>query len=105
MENYLFSLGSSPGALGFGLFGTAAMAHHESLAAIDSGADVHVLSYDEAMKLFQEIRASHLKVVGVNGVSTTADVQGRLVITVVKAPRGSNIVLIWELRMACVAAR
>jgi hypothetical protein len=89
MENYLFSLGSSPGALGFGLFGTAAMVHHESLAAIDSGADVHVLSYDDAIKLFQEIRASHLKVVGVNGVSTTADVQGRLVITV-EGPSGQQ---------------
>lgn len=82
MDSYLHSLGSSPGALGFGLYGVAAAASRECAAMIDSGADVHVLSYKDAMKLFQEIRASHLKVVGVNGASTTADVQGRLVITV-----------------------
>jgi hypothetical protein len=82
MEIYLLSLGSSPGALGFGLFGAAEAAKHECAATIDSGADVHVLSYDDAMKLFQEIQASRLKVVGVNGASTTADVQGQLIITV-----------------------
>jgi len=82
MEIYLKTLGSSPGALVFSFFGAAAAAQHECAATIDSGADVHVLSYDDAMKLFQEIQASQLKVVGVNGASTTADVQGQLIITV-----------------------
>ena len=52
------------------------------VATLDSGADVHVLSYDAALTLFHDIKASRLKVVGVSGVGTAADIRGHLIVTV-----------------------
>ena len=50
------------------------------MGLIDSGANVHILSYEAALKLLEDAAESYLKVLGVNGASTRADVQGRLVV-------------------------
>ena len=52
-----------------------------SRAGIDSGADVHILCLDGALKLFRDIRISALDVIGVNGFITRDDRQGQLVVT------------------------
>ena len=74
----------------FGLYGAAAaVVHKEVLATIDSGADVHILTYEAALVLFG----------GDQGLTTSsrccrwhtgsrADVRGQLIITV-KSPNGS----------------
>ena len=84
MTNCLVSVESrlAPAAR-FGLYGAAAaVVHKEVLATIDSGADVHILTYEAALILFEDIKASRLQVVGVNGTGSRADVRGQLVITV-----------------------
>ena len=57
-------------------------------ALVDSGADVHILSYEGALKMFLDVRPSALRVVGVNGSSTRAACQGSLVVQV-RAPSGT----------------
>ena len=57
-------------------------------ALVDSGADVHILSYEDALKMFLDVRPSALRVVGVNGSSTRAVCQGSLVVQV-RAPSGT----------------
>jgi hypothetical protein len=49
---------------------------------IDSGSDAHVLTLEAAIKLFTVKQASNLRVTGVSGSSTRADVMGRLLISV-----------------------
>ena len=60
----------------------------ELLATIDLGADVYILTYEAALILFEEIKASRLQVVGVDGTDSRADVRGQLIITA-KSPNGS----------------
>jgi hypothetical protein len=48
---------------------------------LDSAADTHILSMDAACLLFKS-KTSQLKVIGVSGKSTMADVEGHLVVTV-----------------------
>ena len=79
MEDFLSTLGSADYAAEVGLAGAAASS---VVATLDSGADVHVLSYDAAITLFHDIKASRLKVVGVSGVGTAADIRGHLIVTV-----------------------
>jgi hypothetical protein len=62
--------------------GTTVSTTPELTALIDSGANVHVLSWDAAVTLFQTFQKSSLTVVGVNGASTPADISGALTITV-----------------------
>jgi hypothetical protein len=50
--------------------------------------DVHILTYEAALILFEEIKASRLQVVGVNGAGSRADVRGQLIISV-KSSNGS----------------
>ena len=57
-------------------------------ALVDSGADVHILSYEDALKMFLDVRPSTLRVVGVNGSSSRAACQGSLVVQV-QAPSGT----------------
>ena len=57
-------------------------------ALVDSGADVHILSYEDALKMFLDVRPSTLRVVGVNGSSSRAACQGSLVVQV-RAPSGT----------------
>ena len=65
----------------FGLYGAAAaVVHKEVLATIDSGADVHMLTYEAALILFEEIKASRLQVVGVDGTGSRVDMCGQLII-------------------------
>jgi hypothetical protein len=52
----------------------------------DSAADVHLLTLEAAMKLFNDSSASSLKIVGVNG-SSCADLEGQLIV-VVRGPSG-----------------
>jgi len=52
------------------------------LFTIDSGSDVHVLTLEAAVKFFTVKQASNLRVTGVSGSSTRADVMGRLLISV-----------------------
>ena len=49
---------------------------------LDSGSDVHVIQLDEAVKYFTSKSASNLKVLGVSGNTSSADLQGHLVIVV-----------------------
>lgn len=70
-----------------GSCGVAAGALRDHSALIDSGADVHVLSYEAALLLFEAIKASELQVIGVSGARTRADVQGQLVVTL-QGPSG-----------------
>jgi hypothetical protein len=49
---------------------------------LDSGSDVHVIQLHEAVKYFTSICASNLRVLGVSGATTRADLQGHLVISV-----------------------
>ncbi len=72
----------------FGLYGAAVAVHDKVLATIDSGADVHILTYEAALILFEEIKASRLQVVGVSGAGSRADVRGQLIISV-KSSNGS----------------
>lgn len=53
------------------------------MGLIDSGANCHILSYDAALKLLDDAVESHLRVLGVNGSATRADVQGRLLVDLV----------------------
>ena len=50
---------------------------------VDSGANCHVLSYEDALKLLQDQVESQLNVTGVDGSTTRADVKGRLIVTLV----------------------
>jgi hypothetical protein len=70
------------------LYGGTISTTPELSALIDSGANVHILSWDAAMTLFQSFGKSSLTVVGVNGSATPADVSGVLTITV-RGPTGS----------------
>ena len=57
-------------------------------ALVDSGADIHILSCDDAKKMFTNVGPSSLKVVGVNGSTSQAVSQGSLVVHV-QAPTGA----------------
>ena len=52
-------------------------------ALIDSGANCHVLSYKAALKLLRDATESYLKVIGVNGSTSSADIQGSLIVDLV----------------------
>ena len=54
---------------------------------VDSGADVHILSYDDARKMFTDVEPSSLRVIGVNGSPSRATCQGSLVVGV-QTPSG-----------------
>ena len=56
-------------------------------APVDSGADVHILSYDDARKMFNDVEPSSLRIIGVNGSSSRAIFQGSLVVGV-QTPSG-----------------
>mmetsp|Transcript_37940 Transcript_37940/g.76675 ORF Transcript_37940/g.76675 Transcript_37940/m.76675 type:complete len:1384 (-) Transcript_37940:372-4523(-) len=58
-----------------------------SKAYLDSGSEVNLFAYDDAMSLFRSLGISSLKVVGVSGLPNAADVEGRLIITL-KGPSG-----------------
>ena len=63
------------------LHGAARRVADEYMSAlIDSGANCHILTYEAAMKLLRDQSESNLRVIGVNGDSTAADVQGRLLV-------------------------
>ena len=49
---------------------------------LDSGSDVHVIQLDDAVKYFTSKCASNLKVLGVSGTTSSAELQGHLVIVV-----------------------
>ena len=49
---------------------------------LDSASDIHVIQLNEAVKYFSEKSESNLKVLGVSGQSTRADLQGHFVIVV-----------------------
>ena len=49
---------------------------------LDSASDIHVIQLKEAIKYFSEKSDSNLKVLGVSGNVTRADLQGHLVIVV-----------------------
>ena len=57
-------------------------------ALVDSGADVHILSYEDALKMLLDVRPSTLRVVGVNGSSSRAACQGSRFVQV-QAPSGT----------------
>ena len=88
MLKYLNSINTCP-FMGFGKYGNVAGAVDEHSALIDSGADVHVLSYEAALLLFEAIKASELQVIGVSGARTRAAVQGQLVVTL-QGPSGAR---------------
>jgi len=46
----------------------------------DSGSTHHILSFDAAVSLFRDPKKSNLRVLGVSGHHTEADLQGRLVL-------------------------
>ena len=46
----------------------------------DSGSTHHILSFDAAVSLFRDPQKSNLRVLGVSGHHTEADLQGRLVL-------------------------
>jgi hypothetical protein len=87
-------LNSSFSFLGHSLFGSRPRGMKDSssvskvTALVDSGADVHILSYEDALKMFLDVRPSSLRVIGVNGSSTRAACQGSLVVQV-RAPSGA----------------
>ena len=58
-------------------------------AIIDSGADLHILNLQDAMKLFSKLHISKLDVIGVNGKTTRAGRQGSLV-GVLNGPEGNE---------------
>ena len=49
---------------------------------LDSGSDIHVIQLHEAIKYFSDKSHSNLKVLGVSGNTTRADLQGHLIIIV-----------------------
>ena len=57
------------------------------LATFDSGADNHIFTLRDAQSLFSSLRISGLRIIGVNGTATSADLAGHLVIQV-EAPDG-----------------
>ena len=65
---------------------------------LDSGSDVHVIQLREAIKYFSEKSNSNLKVLGVSGNVTRADLRGHLVI-VVEDDDGYKQILTLELLM------
>ena len=56
--------------------------NNEFEMTLDSAADTHILSMEAACLLF-ESKSSQLKVIGVSGKRTMADVEGHLVVTVI----------------------
>ena len=59
------------------------------LATFDSGSDVHVLTVEAAQTLFASLSASELRIVGVSGSPTRADLKGHLVV-MVESPDGAQ---------------
>ena len=57
-------------------------------ALVDCGADVHILPWEYAMKMFLDVKPPALRVIGVNGTSSPAACQGSLVVQV-QAPSGT----------------
>ena len=51
-------------------------------ALVDIGADVHILSYDDARKMFTDVEPSSLRIIGVYGSTSRAASQGSLVANV-----------------------
>ena len=78
-------LDSSFPFLGHGLYGSCPRGPKTSVsvnALVDSGADVHILSYEDARKMFAGVEPSSLRIIGVNGSSSRAACQGSLVVDV-----------------------
>ena len=66
-------LGSPFSFLGHGLYGFSPRGSKTSVsvnALVDSGADVHVLSYEDARKMFAGAEPFSLRIIGVNGSSS-----------------------------------
>jgi len=59
------------------------------LATFDSGSDVHVLTVEAAQTLFASLSPSELRIVGVSGSPTRADLKGHLVV-MAESPDGSQ---------------
>ena len=55
---------------------------------LDSGSEVHLFTYEAAMQLFTTLGISKLRVVGINGVPKSADVEGKFILTL-KGPSGN----------------
>ena len=80
--------GSSPGGFPEASCGDSCRKASVSVnALVDSGADVHILSYDDARKMFNDVEPSSLRIIGVNGSSSRATCQGSLVVGV-QTPSG-----------------
>ena len=56
---------------------------HSTLATLDSGATVHLWSLRAAQQFFRDKSSSTLKIQGISATPSTADLQGRLVVSVV----------------------
>ena len=84
---------SSFSFLGHGLYGSSSrglktLQNSVSVKAlVDSGADVHILSYEDARKMFTDVEPSSLRIIGVNGSTSRAACQGSLVVGV-QSPSG-----------------
>ena len=84
---------SSFSFLGHGLYGSSSrglktLQNSVSVKAlVDSGADVHILSYEDARKMFTDVEPSSLRIIGVNGSTSRAASQGSLVVGV-QSPSG-----------------
>ncbi len=48
---------------------------------LDSGSDVHLLTFSAAMLFFEKSRVFNLSFVGVSGSSNRTDVMGQLIVT------------------------
>ena len=80
--------GSSPGDFPEASCGNSCRKASVSVnALVDSGADVHILSYDDARKVFTDVQPYSLRVIGVNCSPSRATCQGSLVV-VAQTPSG-----------------
>ena len=79
---YLHALYASP-LLKVGLYGAECCVSDGCVATVDSGANCPILSYEATLRLLEDSSESSLRVLGVNGAATKADVQGSLVVDLV----------------------